>query len=147
MPGSHKQSTGVIDIGRLWIASNLVYATAMWATLLVSSMPLVLTLVGLAGVCWAVATWAPFAIISTELQQQHTMPDDCEGRRDTFQQVADAGMIMGLHNVAITAPQILAALCCSAIFRAFEFYGLEDAVGWILRLASISTLLTVLHTI
>lgn len=48
-----------------------------------------------------------------------------------------AGAIMGLHNCAISAPQILAALVCGTIFWGFPKIGVEDSIGWVLRFGSV----------
>ena len=44
-----------------------------------------------------------------------------------------AGAIMGLHNVAISSPQILAALACSGIFSLAKMMGSQTGTGWVLR--------------
>ncbi|KAE8146020.1 Sodium/hydrogen exchanger family-domain-containing protein [Aspergillus avenaceus] len=40
--------------------------------------------------------------------------------RDEEENLAQAGIILGLHNVAVSAPQILSSLICSAIFKIFQ---------------------------
>ncbi|THC95528.1 hypothetical protein EYZ11_005000 [Aspergillus tanneri] len=50
--------------------------------------------------------------------------------------LAQAGIILGLHNVAISAPQILSSLICSAIFKVAQKprgEAWDDSVGWVLR--------------
>ncbi|OJJ41370.1 hypothetical protein ASPWEDRAFT_56501 [Aspergillus wentii DTO 134E9] len=59
--------------------------------------------------------------------------DEGEGENENQ---AQAGIILGLHNVAISAPQFLSTLICSVIFKVFqkprgEPY--DDSVGWVLR--------------
>ena len=51
-----------------------------------------------------------------------------------------AGVVLGIHNVAIAAPQIVATLVSSAIFKAMQKprggdeVGIGDeSVGWVLR--------------
>lgn len=57
--------------------------------------------------------------------------------------LAEAGVILGLHNCAISAPQIVATLISSAVFRALQkprgTPG-DDSVGWVLRLSGIAAL-------
>ncbi|KAL4883275.1 hypothetical protein BJY04DRAFT_185199 [Aspergillus karnatakaensis] len=58
--------------------------------------------------------------------------------------LAQAGIVLGLHNVAISAPQVLSSLVCSAIFKVFqkprgEPY--DDSVGWVLRFGGCAALL------
>ncbi|PIG84718.1 sodium/hydrogen exchanger 3 [Aspergillus arachidicola] len=39
---------------------------------------------------------------------------------DEEENLAQAGIILGLHNVAVSSPQILSSLICSAIFKVFQ---------------------------
>lgn len=47
-----------------------------------------------------------------------------------------AGAIMGLHNSAISAPQIIAALASGIIFWLVP----KDGLGWVMRFGGCSTL-------
>lgn len=49
-----------------------------------------------------------------------------------------AGAIMGLHNVAISAPQIFAALVCSVIFWLAKLAGNPYGTGWVLRAGGVA---------
>jgi len=51
-----------------------------------------------------------------------------------------AGAIMGLHNVAISAPQIVAALACSGIFGLAKVTGSHYGTGWVLRAGGVAAL-------
>lgn len=56
---------------------------------------------------------------------------------------AQAGIILGIHNVAISFPQIFSSLICSAIFKVAQKPRGEpwdDSVGWILRFAGCAAL-------
>ncbi|KAJ5833308.1 hypothetical protein N7474_001619 [Penicillium riverlandense] len=57
--------------------------------------------------------------------------------------LTQAGIILGLHNVAISFPQIVSSLVCSAIFKAAQKPRGEpwdDSVGWVLRFAGCAAL-------
>ncbi|KAI3105489.1 hypothetical protein CBS147333_6984 [Penicillium roqueforti] len=57
--------------------------------------------------------------------------------------VAQAGIILGLHNMAVSLPQILSSLVCSAIFKASQKQRGEpwdDSVGWVLRFGGCAAL-------
>ncbi|KKY25293.1 putative sucrose transporter [Phaeomoniella chlamydospora] len=62
---------------------------------------------------------------------------------------AQAGIILGLHNCSISAPQIVATLISSAVFRALQkprgTPG-DDSVGWVLRLAGVAALVAAYMT-
>ncbi len=49
---------------------------------------------------------------------------------------APAGMILSLSNVAISTPQIVAAVVCSLVFRIVEMLGRGDGTAWVLRLSA-----------
>lgn len=62
---------------------------------------------------------------------------------DEEENLAQAGIVLGLHNVAVSAPQVLSSLICSAIFKIFqkprgEPY--DDSVGWVLRFGGCAAL-------
>ena len=79
--------------------------------------------------------WAPFAIIGQEIAAVDTRT----GADDAVEN--QKGAIMSLHNAAISAPQIVAALACGAvIWAAREFGGGLDGTGWAIRLGSCAAL-------
>jgi solute carrier family 45 protein 1/2/4 len=56
---------------------------------------------------------------------------------------AQAGIVLGLHNMAVSLPQILSSLVCSAIFKAAQKPRGEpwdDSVGWVLRFGGCAAL-------
>lgn len=68
-----------------------------------------------------------------------------EGRTkaDTDENLAQAGIILGLHNVAVSFPQVFSSLICSAIFKAAQKPRGEpwdDSVGWVLRFGGCAAL-------
>lgn len=63
--------------------------------------------------------------------------------------LAQAGMILGLHNVAVSAPQILSSLICSGIFKVSQKPRGEpwdDSVGWVLRFGGCAALVAAVLT-
>jgi len=66
------------------------------------------------------------------------------GRQDD-----QAGVILGLHNVAVAAPQIVATIVSSAIFKLAqkprgEPY--DTSVGWVLRFGGLAALVAAFFT-
>lgn len=60
-----------------------------------------------------------------------------------------AGIVLGLHNVAISFPQIFSSLICSAIFKAAQKPRGEpwdDSVGWVLRFGGCAALVAAVLT-
>ena len=102
------------------------------------------------GVPWAVTLWAPFAIISAEISKR-----DAEARNHITRSESDsgpvivgtqqdqAGVILGLHNVAISAPQILATIVSSIIFKFIQKprgQPYDTSVAWVLRFGGLAAL-------
>jgi hypothetical protein len=55
-----------------------------------------------------------------------------------------AGAVMGVYNIAIAAPQIVAALGSSGIFWVLGKWGFDDgeAAGWVIRLWGLAGFVT-----
>jgi solute carrier family 45, member 1/2/4 len=104
-----------LTLRRAWLISHLIFAACMFSTLIVRSIGAATTLIGIVGISWALTLWAPFAIISAEvskleeLRRSRNILDD--GTTD------QAGIILGIHNMSVAAPQILATIGSSIIFK------------------------------
>jgi solute carrier family 45 protein 1/2/4 len=137
-----------IDIGGIWMVSHMIYATCMLATMFISSISGTYVLVGIAGISWATTIWAPFAIISIELSADadtvhNNDPDENPEASSSNEPALQVGTVIGLHNIAIAVPQILAALLSSLVFWLLDGSGSakqEESVGWVLRIGGISAL-------
>ncbi|CAG7931545.1 unnamed protein product [Penicillium olsonii] len=159
-----------LTLRRVWLFSHILFAMCMFSTIFISSHRAGSAFVGLIGISWAVALWAPFALISAEVarvdpsrqrhqtnqaEAEYMVPEDQEhvdfsngdveiGPKDAHEgNVAQAGIILGLHNMAISLPQILSSLVCSAIFKASQKPRGEpwdDSVGWVLRFGGCAAL-------
>ena len=106
-----------------WLLSHLLFTTLTILTFLPTTTTTATILVALTGIPWAMTNWAPFALIAAEIR-----------KRDDNQ--AGAGMVLGIHNIAIAAPQVIATLVSSAIFHALQrprgSMG-DESVAWVLR--------------
>jgi solute carrier family 45 protein 1/2/4 len=115
---------------------------------------------GLIGITWSLTLWAPFALISAELARR----DERRRRRDRQRLMNDpdeedaegedegddrAGIILGIHNVAVSSPQVLATIVCSLVFKLLQkprnVPG-DVSVGWTLRLGGLATLISAFMT-
>lgn len=175
-----------LTLRRTWLLSHGLFAGCMFSTFFVSKYPGGSVVIGLVGICWAVALWAPFALISSEvarinlrrrLHRRRAAPTGArpasssgsyspvhgeeededagsvdennieDGRvksaNEEDENLTQAGIILGLHNVAISFPQIFSSLICSAIFKAAQKPRGEpwdDSVGWVLRFGGCAAL-------
>lgn len=137
-----------LTLRRAWMYSQLLFMGSMLCTLIVRTVPAATVLVGLVGITWALTLWAPFAIISAEIsrrdaimrqkkrafspQQAGVSTSTGASRFDGYtsdqdhqldgseDEVDQAGIILGIHNMAIAAPQILATIGSSLIFKIFQ---------------------------
>ena len=109
----------------------------MFSTFFATSQAVATFIIAATGISWALTLWAPFAIIGHELASPDTLQDTMEESQDEVasseSSEVQAGAVMGLHNVAISAPQIIAALACSGIFSLVKMAGSPYGTGWVLR--------------
>ncbi|KAJ9136707.1 General alpha-glucoside permease [Pleurostoma richardsiae] len=134
---------------RAWMLSQILFSAAMFCTVFVRTVSAATALIGLVGITWALTLWAPWAIISAEISTRDAVirarkqrnfspnrsPDseaapspsidgyssDQDRKLDPDEEEADqAGVILGIHNMAIAAPQIIATIVSSIIFKIFQ---------------------------
>lgn len=141
-----------LTLRRAWVISHLLFALATWLTFLVHTTRAATILVAFIGIPWALTNWAPFALIAAEISKRdalrrHQLPvpaTTADPLSEDAEKPADqAGVVLGIHNVAIAAPQVIATLVSSAIFRALQkprgSTG-DDSVAWVLRFGGLATL-------
>lgn len=134
-----------LTLRRAWMISHIMFAVLMALTFFVHSTLSATVLVALIGLPWALTNWAPFALISSEISKRDAMrrgflrptPNDHDVTDVEEQGGEDqAGVILGIHNVAIAAPQVIATLVSSAIFKMLQkprgTPG-DNSVAWVLR--------------
>ncbi|KAM5351586.1 hypothetical protein ACJ41O_004309 [Fusarium nematophilum] len=134
---------------RAWFLSLILFGGAMFCTVIVRTVTAATILIGIVGITWAMTLWAPWAIISAEIsrrdaiiraQKLRTMAprptaeaassatarsssNDSEGSSETAEEeeeIDQAGVILGIHNMAIAAPQIIATVGSSIIFKIWQ---------------------------
>ncbi|KAI9676301.1 MAG: hypothetical protein M1822_008335 [Bathelium mastoideum] len=156
---SHHLRVPNLTLRRLWLFSHILFFFCMWLTFLVRSVAGATILVGLVGIPWAITNWAPFALIAAEISHRdairrgvlppqvpstNTLIGGEDGNVDGEVQIADqAGVVLGIHNVALAAPQVIATLASSVIFRALQkprgSVG-DESVAWVLRFGGLCAL-------
>lgn len=120
---------------RAWFCGLVIFGLSMFCTVSIRSVKAATALIGLVGVTWAMTLWAPYAIISAEISRRDAVtrarklrnmqidpstapPDVGTGSADDEED--QAGVILGIHNMAIAAPQIIATLGSSVIFKIWQ---------------------------
>ncbi|PIA91643.1 General alpha-glucoside permease [Cercospora beticola] len=142
-----------LTMRRAWMLSHVLFAILTWSTLLVRNTTTATILAGLVGIPWAMTMWAPFALIAAEVSKRDRIrrgriapPPTRDGEllaRGEDDAADQAGVVLGIHNVAVAAPQVVATLVSSAIFKALQkprgTIG-DDSVGWVLRFGGLLAL-------
>ena len=122
-----------LTLKRAWFLSLLLFAGCMFATLFVRTVKAATVLVGLVGITWAMTLWAPWAIISAEISRRDALiraqkirqaaaraNNGGIGDDEEEEEIDQAGVILGIHNMAIAAPQIIATVGSSVIFKLWQ---------------------------
>lgn len=137
------------SIRRAWLGSLVLFAGAMFCTPFIRSVEAATVLIGVAGITWAMALWAPWAIISAEISRRDALDRACKleashvplrtgqaatagesssspdsgsagDQQESPEDADQAGVILGIHNMAIALPQIVATVGSSIIFKIWQ---------------------------
>jgi solute carrier family 45 protein 1/2/4 len=113
-----------LSLRRAWMLSLIIFALAMFSALVIQTPTVATIVVGVIGIPWAMTLWAPFAIISAEISKRDALRRTQQTAREVIDPGDDngdqAGVILGIHNVSIAAPQVIATLGSSLIFRSLQ---------------------------
>jgi solute carrier family 45, member 1/2/4 len=113
-----------LTLRRAWMVSLVIFAVAMFSALVITSATIATVVVGIIGIPWAMTLWAPFAIISAEISKRDALRRSQQSAREVIDPDDDngdqAGVILGIHNMSIAAPQVIATLGSSIIFRLLQ---------------------------
>lgn len=127
-----------LTLGRLWQLANALFAVLMFLSCFVSTVPAAMVIMGTLGVSWAVASWAPFALVSAEIATLRAQSLGLSDKTDEADlEEGHAASIVAIHNMAISLPQVFAALGCSLLFKIVEFAGRDDPAAFALKFAGI----------
>jgi solute carrier family 45 protein 1/2/4 len=152
-----------LTLRRAWVFSHIAFAVLMVLTFFIHSTLGATLLVGAIGIPWCITNWAPFAIISSEISKRDAIrrgiirPTDREsqliaaGEDDASGTGADsAGVVLGIHNVAIAAPQVIATLVSAIMFKLLQKprgVAGDDSVAWVLRFGGLCALVAAYLTL
>ncbi|KAF5024279.1 hypothetical protein F66182_3647 [Fusarium sp. NRRL 66182] len=121
-----------LTLKRAWFLSLILFSACMFATPFVRTVKAATILVGLVGITWAMTLWAPWAIISAEISRRDAIiraqkirsaarrANDPGAEDNEEEEIDQAGVILGIHNMAIAAPQIIATVGSSVIFKIWQ---------------------------
>jgi solute carrier family 45, member 1/2/4 len=162
-PGPIKRLLGRLQVPgltlrRTWLLAQLLFSTCMFSTFFISTPGAASVMTALVGISWSLTIWAPFALISGEIaerdearrrRQRQKLISATEDDPEANEEEDKAGIILGLHNVAVSAPQVLATMVCSAIFKSLQKQRSEPgdvSIAWCMRFGGLVTLVAVFIT-
>ena len=128
-----------LNLKRVWTMSHVVYAILMICTYFTTTVNGAILIVALLGIGWGLQNWAPFAIIASELALIAEGSDESDPLLHATQRKdkVSVGAIMGIHNIAVSAPQFVSTLIASGIFALLGGGRRGEgsaSVGWVLRI-------------
>jgi solute carrier family 45 protein 1/2/4 len=145
-----------LTLRRAWLYSHVMFALLMLLTFAAKSTTAATILVAFIGIPWSITMWAPFALIAAEVRKRDQLrqssrsvpreiaPDEINGAADPQSgEVTETGLILGIHNVAISAPQVVATLISAGIFQALQKprgQAGDGSVAWVLRFGGVLAL-------
>lgn len=112
-----------LTLKRAWMISLGIFALTLFSTLIITSPTVATIAVGFVGIPWAMTLWAPFAIIAAEVSKRDAIrranakTNNINDANDNGDQ---AGVILGIHNMSVATPQVLATMVSSLIFKIFQ---------------------------
>ncbi|KAK9247146.1 major facilitator superfamily domain-containing protein [Lipomyces tetrasporus] len=128
-----------LTLPRSWMLSHIVFALAMLSTFFIHTGRQATVMIAVLGIPWAHALWAPFALIAEDIARIKT-----NARHPNFERFEhEAGIIMGVHNVFVSLPQVFSSLASSVIFKFLaKPRGEEDdnSIVWIFRLSGLGAI-------
>ncbi|KAK4498435.1 hypothetical protein PRZ48_011093 [Zasmidium cellare] len=118
----------------LWLSTQPILGLLLVLTLAAAYQWQGIVLVALAGLPWAVTQWVPWAVIGYETSRQGLQGDeDDEDAADS-----QAGAILGVHNMAISLPQVLSGAVSSVTYKIAEEAGSEVPTAWVLAISGLA---------
>lgn len=102
----HESSSAPRDLIWLWVITQPLLGVLEIATLAAAYQWQGIVLIAAAGIPWAVTQWAPFAIVGYEVSRLGlTGTEEEDGENESADN--EAGAILGVHNMAISLPQVI----------------------------------------
>lgn len=95
-----------------------------------------IVLIALSGLPWAVTQWVPWAIVGYETSRLGLSgSEDGEEAADS-----QSGAILGVHNMAISLPQVLSGVVSTVTYKIAESAGSEVPTAWVLAISGVAAL-------
>ncbi|ODQ44983.1 hypothetical protein PICMEDRAFT_36465 [Pichia membranifaciens NRRL Y-2026] len=160
-----------LNLRTLWICSHVVFILCTLCTFFISSYKQAIALFAFTGIPWGGAVWIPFTLISEEISRikdiiaiQIFYRQQSEGSSiaeddapeinsrnsiycqkiliDFYDNIEyDSGILLALHNVFVSAPQMLSSFASSILFsifhKAHDDNSYDSSLGWVFRFGGV----------
>ncbi|CAB16264.1 plasma membrane sucrose/maltose:proton symporter Sut1 [Schizosaccharomyces pombe] len=114
----------------LWLSSHVLFGVCMLSTIFLQTSWQAQAMVAICGLSWACTLWIPYSLFSSEIGKL--------GLRES------SGKMIGVHNVFISAPQVLSTIIATIVFIQSEGSHrdiADNSIAWVLRIGGISAFL------
>ncbi|CAN6627444.1 hypothetical protein TRVA0_011S01442 [Trichomonascus vanleenenianus] len=132
-----------LTVRHIWTYSHLLFIACMLATFWLTNDRIATVWVSVLGIVWAVSQWSPYTIISEEISQIKVLKCDAEADAEILNYEHEPGIILGVMNIFVSAPQVLSSLMASLLFKIFASdspVDENDSLGWVYRFGGLSTI-------
>lgn len=100
----------------LYIIAHFLFAGLMFSTGLVNNSNQAIVIIALSGIPWCIILWAPYSLLSDFANFSTPESDETLLSSSENPHVLDSGLILGIHNIYIVAPQFLVNFFSSIVF-------------------------------
>ncbi|WBW75135.1 plasma membrane sucrose/maltose:proton symporter Sut1 [Schizosaccharomyces osmophilus] len=111
----------------LWLFSHILFGICMLSTFFLGTSWEAQVMVAICGLSWACSLWIPYSLFSSEVAKL--------GLRES------SGKMIGVHNVFISAPQVLSTIIATIVFVQSEGSHRDksdNSVAWVLRIGGLA---------
>ncbi|EPY51503.1 alpha-glucoside transporter Sut1 [Schizosaccharomyces cryophilus OY26] len=116
-----------LTLPNLWLFSHVLFGICMLSTFFLGTSWEAQVMVAICGLSWACTLWIPYSLFSSEVAKL--------GLRES------SGKMIGVHNVFISAPQVLSTIIATIVFIHSEGSHRDindNSVAWVLRIGGLA---------
>lgn len=165
--GNNSTYSEKFNLRKLWLYSHIIFVFCTFMTFFISTYKQAIALFAVTGISWGCAVWIPFTLISEEIsrikdiqaiqiyyKQQldgSDIEEDDPPEINNFNNIYckqvmidyynhieyDSGILLALHNVFVSAPQMLSSFMSSILFTIFHKAASDNSydtsLAWVFR--------------
>ncbi|GMM43900.1 hypothetical protein DAPK24_004750 [Pichia kluyveri] len=169
----HSKSIFKLNLRSLWIYSHVVFTLCTLSTFFIHTYQAAIIVFAFTGIPWGCAVWIPFSLISEEIsrikdikaiqiyynqqiQNDPIIEDDAplmteensiyckQSLIDYYNNIEyDSGILLALHNVFVSAPQMISSFMSSILFTIFhnkDSNNYDTSLEWVFRFGGLLTI-------